>query len=110
MILNFCLTQEVILRRSNNNGHRPQKPKDFEQRRGLTVEVRNNDINWALRKFKKKVQEDGILQEYKEREFYTKPSEKRKRAKAAGRARWLKKLKKQYETDIGIQNSGKKRK
>lgn len=98
------------MRRSNNNGHRPQKPKDFEQRRGLTVEVRNNDINWALRKFKKKVQEDGILQEYKEREFYTKPSEKRKRAKAAGRARWLKKLQKQYETDIGIQNSGKKRK
>lgn len=58
---------------------------------GLAVEVRNNDINYALRKFKKKVQEAGILQEVREREHYVKPSEKRKKAKAAGRARWLKK-------------------
>lgn len=93
------------------NGNRPQKPKEYEQKRqGLTVEVRNNDINWALRKFKKKVQEDGILQEYKEREFYTKPSEKRKRAKAAGRARWLKKLQKQEEDLMGNGHGGQKRK
>lgn len=65
--------------------------------KGLFVEVRNNDINWALRKFKKKIQEDGILQELREREFYTKPSLKRKKAKAAARARWLKKLAKQKE-------------
>lgn len=56
----------------------------------LSVEVRNNDINFALRKLKKKVQEDGRLQELREREHYTKPSEARKRAKAAGRARHLK--------------------
>ena len=64
---------------------------------GLTVEVRNNDVNFALRKFKKKVQEDGILQDLREREFYTKPSEVRKKAKAAGRARWLKKQRKQQD-------------
>lgn len=67
---------------------------------GLHVEVRNNDINGALRKFKKKVQEDGILQEYKMRQEYIKPSEKRKKAKAAGRARWLKKQAKQ-QRDLG---------
>lgn len=55
------------------------------------MEVRNGDFNYALRKFKKKVQEDGILQELRERQHYTKPSEVRKKAKAAGRARWLKK-------------------
>lgn len=60
--------------------------------RGLYVEVKNNDINWALRKFKKKVQDDGILQEVKEREAFEKPSIKRKKAKAAARSRWLKKL------------------
>jgi len=58
---------------------------------GLYVEVRNNDINFALRKFKKKVQEAGLMQELRERSHYTKPSEKRAKAKAAGRARWLKK-------------------
>lgn len=68
--------------------------------KGLSVEVRNNDVNYALRKFKKKVQEDGVLQELRQREFYEKPSETRKKAKAAGRARWLKKLRKQ-EQDRG---------
>lgn len=59
---------------------------------GLRVEVRNDDINGALRKFKKKVQDSGILQELREREEYTKPSIKRKKAKAAARARWLKQV------------------
>ena len=65
--------------------------------KGLAVEVRNNDINFALRKFKKKVQEDGIIQDYRAREFYEKPSETKKKAKAAGRARWLKKLRKRKQ-------------
>lgn len=60
--------------------------------KGLRVEVRNGDVNYALRKFKKKVQESGILQELKEREFYEKPTTKRKRAKAAAIARWKKQL------------------
>lgn len=58
---------------------------------GLTVTVRNNDVNKAIRIFKKKVAEENILQDYKEKREYTKPSEKRRKAKAAGRARWLKK-------------------
>jgi len=68
--------------------------------KGLAVEVRNNDVNFALRKFKKKVQEDGILQDIRKREFFEKPSETRKKAKAAGRARWLKKLRKRQQ-DLG---------
>lgn len=74
---------------------------------GLRVEVRNGDVNAAIRKFKKKVQDSGILQELKERQEYTKPSEQRKKAKAAARARWLKK---QAKLDIFGDNphSGKK--
>ena len=77
-----------------------RRNKDDQPKQGLTVQVRNNDVNFALRKFKKKVQEDGILQEIRERQHYTKPSEKRKKAKAAGRARWLKKVRKQQQ-DLG---------
>jgi len=62
--------------------------------KGLCVEVRNGDFNKALRLFKKKVQEAGIVQEVRERQQYAKPSELRKKAKAAGRKRWLKKLEK----------------
>lgn len=76
---------------------RPFQSNKQSQPTGLKVEVRNGDFNYALRKFKKKVQEDGILQEVRERQHYVKPSEVRKKAKAAGRARWLKKLAKNQD-------------
>lgn len=71
--------------------------KQEQIKQGLLVEVRNGDFAFALRKFKKKVQEDGILQELRERQHFEKPSETRKKAKAAGRARWLKKQRKQAD-------------
>jgi small subunit ribosomal protein S21 len=73
---------------------RKQNQQNNHQVGGLRVEVRNGDFNYALRKFKKKVQEDGVLQELRQREFFEKPSIKRKKAKAAARARWLKKVSK----------------
>ena len=81
----------------NRNFHsKKQQPPKV----GLTVEVRNGDVNGALRKFKKKVQESGILQEVRERQEYVKPSVKRAKAKSAGRARHLKKLQKR-KNDLG---------
>jgi small subunit ribosomal protein S21 len=88
------------LRRNNNSAK--DKPK------GLCVEVRNGDFNKALRIFKKKVQEAGIVQEVRERQQYIKPSEQRKKAKAAGRKRWLKKLEKLEGAEAP--NSRKRRK
>jgi small subunit ribosomal protein S21 len=67
------------------------RQNDDNRNRGLSVEVRNGDVNFALRKFKKKVAEDGVLQELRQREFFEKPSITRAKAKKAGRARWLKK-------------------
>lgn len=58
---------------------------------GLVVTVRNDDFNGALRKFKKKVADSGLLQDFRDKKYYTKPSEAKRKAKAAGRARWLKK-------------------
>ena len=69
--------------------------------KGLSVEVRNGDFNGALRRFKKIVQEAGVIQEIRERQAYVKPSERRKKEKAAGRARWLKKQRK-MEQDRGF--------
>lgn len=79
-----------------------------QEKRGLSVEVRNGDFNFALRKFKKKVAEDGVLQELRQREYYEKPSIKRAKAKKAGRARWLKKVAKD-NNDLLVA-SGKKSK
>jgi small subunit ribosomal protein S21 len=87
------------LRRNNNsNNFKGPRGGGFSgdrQKSGLYVEVRNGDFNYALRKFKKKVQEAGIIQEYRERQSYVKPSEKRAKQKAAGIARWKKKQAKQ---------------
>ena len=55
----------------------------------LKVTVKDNKIEYALRKLKKKVKDSGIFIELREREFYTKPSvkkrEMRKRAKINNR-------------------------
>lgn len=67
------------------------------QVQGIAVEVRNGDFAGAMRRFKKKVQESGIIQEVREREYYEKPTTIRKRKKAAARARHLKNLAKRKE-------------
>lgn len=59
---------------------------------GIAVIVQNGNVDAALRKFKKKVQEEGIIQEVRSRQEYVKPSEKRRKAKAASKARMMKKL------------------
>jgi small subunit ribosomal protein S21 len=50
------------------------------------VTVRDNKIEHALRRLKKKVKDSGLLIELREREFFIKPSlkkrEQRKRARA----------------------------
>jgi small subunit ribosomal protein S21 len=61
--------------------------------KGSTVHVRDNEnINQALRRFKKKVEASGTLEALREKEFYEKPTTARKRAKGAAKARWRKKL------------------
>lgn len=74
------------------------KNTSFGNQKGLSVEVRNDNFNDAMRKFKRKIQDDGRLQEVKQRQEYIKPSERRAREKAAARARWLKKLNKENNT------------
>lgn len=64
--------------------------------KGNTVTVKENEnINQALRRFKKKVEESGVLETLRKKEFYEKPTTTRKRKAGAARARWLKKQKDQ---------------
>lgn len=62
---------------------------------GCTVFVKDDNIERALRKFKKKVQDSGLMLELRERETYEKPTTRRKRKKGAARARWKKELSRQ---------------
>lgn len=59
-------------------------------KRGLFVEVRNNDVGRAMRKLKKMVTNEGLVKELRAKEYYEKPSLRKKKEKAAARKRWLK--------------------
>ena len=63
---------------------------------GRTVVLKENEnINQALRRFKKKIEEAGTLDTLRAKEFYEKPTTERKRKKGAAKARWRKKLRDQ---------------
>jgi small subunit ribosomal protein S21 len=61
---------------------------------GVTVKDGEN-INQALRRFKRKIDDSKKLDDLRAKEFYEKPTTARKRAKGAARARWNKKLRDQ---------------
>ncbi len=65
----------------------------------MQVQVRDNDVDQALRALKKKMQREGIFREMKMRRSYEKPSEKRarERAEAVRRARKLERKRLQRE-------------
>ena len=50
----------------------------------VLVEVRNGNLEKAMRVLKKKVQKEGLLKELKDRQYYQKPSEKKREAKKQG--------------------------
>ena len=46
-----------------------------------TIEVRNNNIEKALRVLKKKLLKDGVMKELRDRQYYQKPSFKKREKK-----------------------------
>lgn len=66
-----------------------------EKHRGLTVVVEDGKFEKAMRLFKKKVDETGILKEVRDRQEYVKPTIRRKLAKSAAKKRWQKFLESQ---------------
>jgi len=60
-----------------------------------SVKVHDGNVDKALRKLKKKVANDKILETVRKKQQYEKPSEIRKRKKSAAIARWKKKLEKE---------------
>ena len=65
----------------------------------MLVQVRDNNVDQALKALKKKMQREGIFREMKLRNYYEKPSERRVReqAEAVRRARKLARKKAQRE-------------
>jgi small subunit ribosomal protein S21 len=60
-----------------------------------SIRVVDGNVDKALRKFKKKIAEAGLLDDLRAKEFYEKPTTERKRKKGAAQARWRKKMRDQ---------------
>ncbi|MDB5491049.1 MAG: rpsU [Micavibrio sp.] len=63
----------------------------------VSVHVRDNNVDQALRALKKKMQREGIFREMKLRRDFEKPSVKKKREQAEAVRRWRKMERKRKE-------------
>ena len=55
--------------------------KKKQEQRGLRVDVRNNNIEFALKKLKRMVKNSGMILELKKRSYYKKKSAERREKK-----------------------------
>ena len=61
---------------------RKEKPMN-----GLRVEVKNNNVEWALKKFKRMVKDSELMVELRNRSYYEKPSRIKREKKNLQRSR-----------------------
>ncbi len=89
-------------RNTNNSKFKKDKPKAG----GKQVIVEYDNVDQALRKFKKKIQNSGLLDDIKKKEFFEKPTNARKIAKAMA----VKREKKRQATELGPRGPRSRRK
>ena len=58
------------------------------EQKGLRVDVKHNNVEWALKKLKRMVKDSGQILELKKRDYYEKPSAVRREKKSAQAARY----------------------
>ena len=63
--------------------HRKEKEK-----KGLRVDVKYNNVEWALKKLKRMVKDSGMILELKKRSYYKKPSAEKRETKNMQKLRY----------------------
>ena len=61
--------------------------KKKKEPKGLRVDVRNNNVEWALKKMKRMVKDSGMMLELKKRSYYKKPSAEKREKKNMAKLR-----------------------
>ena len=69
----------------------------IDKKLGIVVEVRNNNVDRAMRILKKKLQDDGLFNELREREAFMSKGERRRKSAASGKRREQKRLEDRME-------------
>ena len=55
--------------------------KKKREQKGLRIDVRNNNVEWALKKLKRMVKDSGMILELKKKSYYKKKSEEKREKK-----------------------------
>ena len=55
--------------------------KKKRENKGLRVDVKHNNVEWALKKLKRMVKDSGMILELKKRSYYKKPSAEKREKK-----------------------------
>ena len=74
-----------------------KKPKDNSI--GLSVTVYNNNVEGALKVLKKKIKQSNLFIDLREKEYYTKPSEKKRHKRNLAKLRNHYAVQKEKEND-----------
>ena len=64
------------------------KHRKKREQKGLRIDVRGNNVEWALKKLKRMVKDSGQILEIKKRTYYEKPSAVKREKKSAQAARY----------------------
>lgn len=75
---------------SQKRKEQPKKPQHYLDKFNASIEVRNNDVNKALRVLKKRLEKSEFQKELAKQQYYEKPSAKRNRKKQQAVKRWQK--------------------
>jgi len=84
---------DLLVKKGYRRNFRDREPMD-----AMKVVVHNNDVTKALRTLKKKLQNEGVFNELRERVAFQTRGERRRLEKAAGRRRYLRNKQKLKET------------
>jgi len=64
------------------------KHRKKREQKGLRVDVRHNNVEWALKKLKRMVKDSGQILELKKRSYYKKPSAEKRETKNMQKLRY----------------------
>ena len=68
----------------------------------MNVKVRNGNVENALRAFKRKINDSNKLFDYREKEYYEKPTTRKQKKKAAARVRERKRQEKLAKNPLSL--------
>jgi small subunit ribosomal protein S21 len=63
----------------------------------MEIRVKNNDVNFAIKKLKRKLQQDGMFRELRNRRAYEKPNVRRRRKAKEAQRRMRKRMRKRSQ-------------